>query len=80
MESVEQMEITTPPLTRERFEAYLKEFVAPRPPQPKPTETVDFTVLLRYGIGFHMERSDLVLFSADGMRRAREVGAIRKIP
>jgi thiamine monophosphate kinase len=37
---------------------------------------VDVSALMRNGIGFHMESSDLVLVSSERMRRAKECGAV----
>ena len=42
----------------------------------KPKETVDFSLLYKHGIGHYRESAELVIFSSEGLRRAREVGAI----
>jgi hypothetical protein len=63
-------------LTRESFDRYLEHVFRKREPRPAPTTTFDFELAAKHGIGWFME-GDTVLLSAEGMKRARELGVVK---
>lgn len=66
------------PFTFERYQELLHWWYCERKPvEPQvPAHTVDLELLHRHGIG-HAFDGGYMLFSPDGMKKAREVGAVK---
>lgn len=63
-------------MTLEEFNKHLDFVFRKRAHKPDPSTVVDFELLHKHNISYTIE-NDIVLFSSDGIKRAREVGAIK---
>jgi hypothetical protein len=67
------------PLTLEGINKILDDIYAqPLPPRHNPSDSVDFALLHKHGIGYFVDNDGVVLFTSEGMKRAKEVGAIKR--
>jgi hypothetical protein len=66
-------------MTLEEFNRYLEHVFRKPTPRAQPTTTVDFDLLSKHKIGFCFHGPDLILFSSAGLKKAREVGAVKNL-